>query len=225
MKRRQFLTIGGAGGGACFFAGDLFRRFQDYVDNHGVPLLEKTPRKAGRTLYVEPAYGMIALDAPVWSVEDPACLTWGQYLDLRRGYVPNCEEGWREARDHIGLLPPPSFDRLRKELAKKGGYRYEVNDLDEEIPADLHASYLQWEWVMTDSPESQAYHFLDDLDIGTLGPDPEVASAGELNFTEGTMPGNNSTMVSLRAMDREVAASCLQRRLNELVGDVEVIYG
>ena len=25
MKRRQFLTIGGAGGGACFFAGDLWR--------------------------------------------------------------------------------------------------------------------------------------------------------------------------------------------------------
>ncbi len=224
MKRRQFLTIGGAGGGACFFAGDLWRLFSDYADNHGVPLLEETPRKAGSKLYVEPAYGMIALDAPVWSVE-PQRLTWGQYLDLRLGHVPGCEEGWREARDHIGLLPPPSFDRLRKELVKKGGCQYEVNDLDEEIPSDLQASYLQWEWVMTDSPESQAFHFLDGLDIGNLGSDPEVSSAGELDFTEGTMPGNNSTIVSLEAMEHDLAASCLQRRLNELVGDVEVIYG
>ncbi|MFP6900203.1 MAG: hypothetical protein VCA36_04635 [Opitutales bacterium] len=225
MERRQFLTIGGAGGGGCFFTRDVFRLFSDYYDNHGAPLLEETPKSTIDKLYVEPECGTISLNSSQEDEIRPVRFTWNEYLVTRLGYVPTCSEGWREASEYFNLLPPPSFGRLRKELKKKGDYCYEVDDLDETIPEDLQSFYEQNHWLMEDSPASQAYHFLDRLDIGNLESDPNALSTGELDFVHCPAPFNNSTFVTLEGRDPEVAASCLQRRLNELVGNVEVIYG
>jgi hypothetical protein len=224
MKRRQFLTLGGAGAGACFFTDALWRRFADYADNQGASLPQGIPKSVVETLYVESECGMIALNSRPWDTWAPR-LTWSEYLEKTLGYVPDCSEGWRDAHDRFNLLPPPGSCRFRNELSKKGGCHYEVDDLDDSIPDGLQSNYEQWGWVIRDSPESQAFHFLDGLDIGNLDSDSTALSIGKLDFCEGPAPGNNSTSVTLEGGRPEVAASCLQRRLNELVGNVEVIYG
>lgn len=223
MKRRQFLTLSGAGTGACFFTNELWRRFTDYSDNHGTPLLEETPKSVAETLYVDCDYGMISLNSPHGEIWAPR-LTWSEYLEKTLGYVPDCSEGWREAYNHFNLLPPPGSGRLRNELLRKGDCHYEVDDLDDSIPDDLQSNYEQWGWVISDSPESRAFHFLYGLDIGNLDSDSNALSIGKLDFCEGPAPGNNSTFVTLEGGRTEVAVSCLQRRLNELIGNVEVVY-
>ena len=112
MKRRQFLTLGGAGAGACFFTEDLYRLFSDYAANQRAPLLEEIPKSAVEKLYVDSETGTISLNSPHGEIWAPR-LTWSQYLEQTLGYVPDCPEGWREAHERFNLLPPSGSGRLR----------------------------------------------------------------------------------------------------------------
>lgn len=221
MKRRQFLTIGGAGGGACFFADDLFRRFQDYVDNHGKPLIEELPKTRRTHLYVDKDSQLLCLGSKQWDCE-PERLTWDQWLS-DHGYDTRTEDDWAELYQDYNLVPPRKFKRLRRDLFDFDEREFKPADLREEVSDSVHENYVEFEWARHSSPEASAYYFLEKLDIGKLSADPRAGSAGRLGFYDGPHPGSNALYAELEG--GEVAASCLQRRLNELVGDVEVIYG
>jgi hypothetical protein len=220
MKRRQFLTLGATGGGACFFAEHLFRRFEDYANNHGKPLLEDLPKSGSTRLFVDKSSQVLCLGSRQWDCE-PERLTWEEYL-TNLGYGIRTEEDWLRIYEEYELAPPRKFKRLRKNLFDFDEKDFEPANLSDEVSDDVHESYVENDWVRSSSPEASAYYFLEKLEIGNLSPNPLSGSVGELTFYDAPHPCSNALYAELEG--GEVAASCLQRRLNELVGDVEVIY-
>ena len=220
MKRRQFLTLGAIGGGACFFTEHLFRRFEDYANNHGKPLLEDLPKSRSTRLYVDKSSQVLCLGSRQWDCE-PERLTWEEYL-TNSGYGIRTEEDWRRIYQEYELAPPRKFKRLRKDLFDFYETDFESADLEDEVSDGIHENYVENDWGRSSSPEASAYYFLEKLEIGNLSRDPLSDSVGELAFYDSDHPGSNALYAELKG--GEAAASCLQRRLNELVGDVEVIY-
>lgn len=220
MKRRQFLTLGGAGGGACFFGERLFSRFRDYAGNHGKPLLEDLPKTKRTQLFVDKSSQVLCLGSRQWDCE-PERLTWNEFLS-NQGYGTRTEDDWLTLYEEFNLVPPRKFKRLRKSLFYFDEREFEPADLREEVSDSVHENYVEFQWARSFSPEASAYYFLEKLDIGRLSADPRAGSVGRLAFFDGPCPGSNALYAELEG--GEVAASCLQHRLNELVGDVEVVY-
>jgi hypothetical protein len=94
-------------------------------------------------------------------------------------------------------------------------YRDDWLCIDDPDPVDMNDPMDEWAifdwWLRTDSSSARAYHFLENLDLGShlTGPD----AVGSLEFIDGPCPGND--YLGVEAFD-ELSVSLLQHRLNEL---------
>jgi len=114
---------------------------------------------------------------------------------------------WREVFERYhGWLPDP--EELEDEFGITAG------DLDN--PADEDA-YMD-SWCRSDSPNAEAFHLLESLDIGTgIRHGDQV---GGLVFYDGPMPGSDYLGVHAECA---VTLSLLQHRLNELNTGIRVL--
>ena len=148
-------------------------------------------------------------------LESPLRISENLFADLDADFQLNLglpatelpEMTWREVIERYhGWMPDP--DRLEDELG------ITVADLDK--PADEDA-YLD-SWCRADSPNVQAYHLLECLDIGTeLRHGNQV---GGLLFYDGPMPGSDYLGVHAECA---VSLSLLQHQLNELDTGIRVL--
>ena len=93
---------------------------------------------------------------------------------------------------------------------------YGMTDADLDKPTDVD-SYID-SWCRLDSPNAEAFHLLNGLDIGTeLRHGNKV---GGLEFYDGPMPGSDYLGVHAEC---GVSLSLLQHRLNELKTGIKVI--
>ena len=73
-------------------------------------------------------------------------------------------------------------------------------------------------WCRNGSPNAQAYHYLDSLDLGPR-PIRSGIEFGGLTFQDGPCPGSNYLGVHA---DDKISLSCLQERLNQLGENIEI---
>jgi len=148
-------------------------------------------------------------------LETPSRFNEDLYADLDSDYQLNIgmpateypELTWREMfRRYYGRLP--DTDELEIE--------FDITPADLDKPADID-TYLD-SWCRSDSPNAQAFHLLESLDIGTeLRRGDQV---GGLVFYDGPMPGNDYLGVHAECA---VTLSLLQHRLNELNTGIRVL--
>ena len=96
----------------------------------------------------------------------------------------------------------------------EGDFGISVSDLDEPAHEDLYSDA----WCRVDSPNANAFHLLQNLDIGAdLQHGDEV---GGLIFYDGPMPGSDYLGVHAECA---VSLSLLQHQLNELNTGIRVL--
>jgi hypothetical protein len=96
----------------------------------------------------------------------------------------------------------------------EGEWGVSESDLDELVDSE----FVVESWARSDSPNAQAYHLLESLNLGPdlSGPD----AVGGLVFTDCPMPGSDYLGV---AAENHISISLLQQRLNDLNTGIGVI--
>lgn len=188
ITRRQFL-LGTAAG---LILPSFYDKAHSFFENHGEPLLI-APKRPGEILY--------------------AC-------------SDRTEQGYQLLLGHPESVWPDKMSVREFCLTFGEGdpetwWREEWICTDEPVPVDLDADMDQFAveewWLALKSPLSQAYHYLQCLD---LGPQLQGSRAvGGLDFGIGGSPGMGFVYVD--AVD-EVSLSLLQHRLNVLETGIEV---
>ncbi len=107
--------------------------------------------------------------------------------------------------------------------------RYKPETLDNveddwEITESQLDDQADWDWVIyfwcrSDSPNARAYRLLESLDLGPVLTGQKAV--GGLVFTDGPCPGNDYLGV---AVEDEISASLLQKRLSDLNTGIKVKY-
>ena len=184
ITRRAFLI----GSGGLLTAG-LVLKYETYLENVGRPLIQ-TPKRPHDVLYVYPdnEYQICLGPNPL----EPRVPTWREAL---RRYA-DLDVDWTKP------LQAADYREIHEE------YCIRPDQLDDEADWDWYVRI----WGITDSPNANAYHLLEDLDIG-----PELAGEngelGGIKFIEGSCPGVDYLGVHC---EDELSISLLQAKLNEL---------
>jgi hypothetical protein len=135
---------------------------------------------------------------------------WGDELNLGDPYVDPPVMTWRAA---LEKYYPWTLDDVEDYWY---GYGLTESKLDETAP---------WDWVVDawanhDSPAANAYHLLQDLDLGPNLTDPDAV--GGLIFSQSASPcGNDFLSVTVQ---NEISISLLQQRLNDLGTGIRIHY-
>lgn len=187
ITRRQFLLGSTAG----FILPSFYDKAFSYFENHREPLLV-TPKEQGEIMYA----------CPEFAAE-------GYQLNLGDPTVEPPEMTIREFCQAYGQGDPERWWR------ENWLYVEDSEPVDMEEPMDQWA-VMDW-WCLRDSSNARAYHYLEDLDLGT---DLQNAKAvGALDFVCGAAPGVDYLGVEARD---DVTLSLLQYRLNELGAGIKV---
>jgi hypothetical protein len=170
----------------------IVSKFEWFIETNGRPLIE-VPRHPLETLVVNlDSDGQITLGPEVFALPT---ITWGDYL---KEYVVR------------GELPTRASEL--RELCE--GYGVDPDGLDCECDPEYWAD----NWFRAESPNANAYHLLESLDLG-----PELrgrpGEVGELNFIDGDAPGNDYLGVHIYD---DLSISLLQHRLNVLGENIAV---
>ena len=162
----------------------LVNKFVLYLEYKGAPLIE-APSNPNDILYVnlDEDYSIELGKFP----DEIPTLTWREFLFERLGYeYPKRLSDFRQLYEEWGVKP------------------HEFDDEYEDYYMDC--------WIRCESPSAQAFHLLQELDIGPLLSGPGDAVGG-LSFIDGPSPCSN--YVGVHA-DDDLSISLLQQRLNDL---------
>ena len=196
--RREFILQGGGALGAWLVGASVARKILRLATENNEPcLVEVDDPKV--ELWAEEMGGeyVFSLGCSYYSIGQPR-LTWRDWLD-RKGVDVSDENdirvyledwGWHCPEDGDVWVPP---------------------DLDDALPEGLLENYIEWEFVMHDSPTAQAFSYLSGLELANRQGcgDP----LGVLHFQEGTCPGNNTCLVTATSV---ATLGGLQQRLLQL---------
>lgn len=170
----------------------IVSKFEWFIETEGRPLIE-VPRHPVETLFVGLySEGQITLGPEIYG---PPTITWREYLTqyVAGGELPRRRSELREICNEYGIEP---------------------DGLDSECDPEFWIE----NWARTESPNANAYHLLDNLDLG-----PELCGGpgeiGALDFIDGDAPG--SDYLGVHVYD-DLSISLLQHRLNVLEQNIAV---
>lgn len=200
MNRRDFLSLCGLAAGSCIIPVRIARAIRDTCVLGGQPYFVNAPA-SGSVLY---AVKETCSEFILHLGEETGPPTWREYLDESQGINPDDVEAINEwQRDQYGV-----------EAGEEN-----VIALDEQIDELALDQWLEWDYSLRDSPEAQAYRYLETLPLSDRklrGPGDPL---GSLSFIEGDRPGSNYTYTE--APDLATLA-CLQHRLNQLGENIRI---
>tara|TARA_B110000503_G_scaffold35622_1_gene58213 strand:- start:12544 stop:13107 length:564 start_codon:yes stop_codon:yes gene_type:complete len=152
-------------------------------------------------------FGEPLLEAPKLIVDELIiCSEREGELNLGDPWEQPPEMSWREL---LTRYKPETLDNVEDD--------WEITESQLDDQAD-------WDWVIyfwcrSDSPNARAYRLLDSLDLGPVLTGQKAV--GGLVFTDGPCPGNDYLGV---AVEDEISASLLQKRLSDLNTGIKVKY-
>lgn len=197
LTRRHFLISGASLLGACVLPPSLLRRLERLADHPAAAI--DAPDHARQTLYAtrqDDARWQLALGQP--TTEFPAAPSWRQWLADYESVDPDDPRAVARWFRQGG----PDLDRSAPDW------------LEDPVDACTWESYLEGRFLVTDSAEAQALHYLSRLKLahGPLTGDAG-AELGRVIYYHGTMPGADSHFVEVEGA---AILPALQHRLREL---------
>lgn len=203
LTRRHFLISGTSLVGACLLPPSFLKRLSRLTDNPAAAIAAPenpceihyaTRRHSGRW--------QLSLGWPTGEL--PPVPSWREWLADYESVDPddpNDVERWFKKWS-------PGIDRLSP------GWR------DEPVDACTWTTYLEGRFLVSDSPEARALHYLSTLNLAH-GPlvDDAGAELGRVNYHHGTMPGADSHFVDVHGA---AILPALQHRLRKLGENVAI---
>ena len=205
ISRRHFLINSVAFIGACFVPISLIKRATERQKASNEVLIE-APTEPKRLLYANSQDEGWQFSLGAASTEFPKPPSWREYFTEIIGLnYSNTKEiqDWLHETSHE--LDEPLDEWLKK-------------DVDDDIWDD----YIDGAFAIKESPEAQAFHYLNRLDLsnerfqGTKGEE-----IGDLKFYAGPMPGNNWHFVTAKG---NLTLTALQYRLLELGENTKIVF-
>lgn len=198
LTRRHFLISGATLLGACLLPSSFLRRLERWREHPAAAI--DAPSRARHTLYAtqhEPERWQLALGRP--TTEFPAAPSWREWLTDHESVDPedrHAVNAWFAARMDFRV------DRSHRRW------------LDEPVHDALWENYLEYSFLVTDSPEALALQYLSrlKLDHGPLASDAGE-ELGRVIYYHGTMPGADSHFVEVEGA---AILPAIQHRLREL---------
>lgn len=205
--RRESILQGGGALGAWLVGASVARKILRLATENNEPYLVEveSPQIEFWATNLGHEY-VFSLGCSYYACEQPH-LTWRDWLDMKGVDVSN-ETDIQGYLENWGWYCP------------EDGELWVAPDLDADLPEGLMQNYIEWEFCMHDSPTAEAFSYLSGLELANRQGRGE--SLGELEFAEGTCPGNNSCLVTTSSV---ATLGGLQQRLLQLGQRVQVNVG
>ncbi len=203
LSRRHFLISGASILSACLLPSAFLRRLSRLQDNPAAAIA--APSRARLTLYAtlqDRERWQLALGHP--TTEFPAAPSWRQWLADYENVDPDDDRAVARRFRHWGS----DLDRTSPDW------------MEDEVDACTWEGYLESRFLVYDSPEAQALHYLARLKLahGPLATDCGE-ELGRVIYYHGTMPGADSHFVEVEGA---AILPALQHRLRELGEDTAI---
>jgi hypothetical protein len=204
ISRRHFLINGAAFLGVCFVPISLVNRATEYQKANNKALIE-APTQPKRLLYANSQDEGWQFSLGAASTDFPQAPSWLEYFTDIIGLNYSSTKEFQDWLYETSYELDEPFDKWIKK----------------DVDYDIWDDYIDGAYAIKYSPEAQAFHYLNRLDLsnerfqGTKGEE-----IGDLEFYDGPMPGNNWHFVNAKG---NLTLTALQHRLLELGENTQII--